>query len=128
MRPPRVSPQYRLTHRSLTEGNGGPSRGHPSQVFTVLVTQFSGSRSQGNPVQFPDSHSIPTSIPIEFPRIDVSGRVLGQDGMDSAIQTASTLKVRRVDFGGCGPSQCVSIKSTSKLRIFEIGGCGPPQP
>jgi len=26
---------------------------------------------QGHPVQFPDSHSISTSIPIEFPRIDV---------------------------------------------------------
>ena len=31
---------------------------------------------QGNPVQFPDSHSIPISIPVEFPRIDVSGRTL----------------------------------------------------
>ena len=34
-----------------------------------------GHGPQGNPVQFPDSHSIPTSIPSEFPRIDVSGRV-----------------------------------------------------
>ncbi len=32
---------------------------------------------QGNLGQFPDSHSIPASIPIEFPRIDVSGRTLG---------------------------------------------------
>jgi hypothetical protein len=59
--------------------------------------------TQGNPVQFPGSHSIPTSIPSEFPRIDVSGRALGQDDIEAAIQTTSTSKVRRVDFGGCGP-------------------------
>src|SRR6266436_6665986 len=41
--------------------------------------------TQGNPVQFPNSHSIPTSIPSEFPRIDVSGRALGQDEIDAAI-------------------------------------------
>src|ERR1700687_4567613 len=39
---------------------------------------------------FPDSHSIPTSIPSEFPRIDVSGRGLGQDEIDAAIQTTSS--------------------------------------
>jgi hypothetical protein len=38
------------------------------------ATVSGGQGPQGNPVQFPDSHSIPTSIPIEFPRIDVSGR------------------------------------------------------
>jgi len=64
-----------------------------------------GHGPQGNPIQFPDSHSIPTSIPSEFPRIDISGRALGQDEMDVAIQTTSTSKVRRVDFGGCGPPQ-----------------------
>ncbi len=41
------------------------------------ATAAGGHCPQGNPVQFPDSHSIPTSIPIEFPRIDVSGRTLG---------------------------------------------------
>src|SRR6266851_603738 len=67
-----------------------------------------GHGPQGNPVQFPDSHSSPTSIPSEFPRIDVSGRALGQDEIDAAIQTTSTPKVRRVDFGGCGPVICTS--------------------
>src|SRR5215470_14256372 len=118
MRPPRVEPQYRLTHRSLTEGNGGPSRGHPSQVFTVLVAQFSGSRSQGNAVQFPDSHSIPTSIPSEFPRIDVSGRVLGKDEMDSAIQTASTSKVRRVEIAPLSGSAC-SIEASGPVTFSQ---------
>jgi len=44
-------------------------------------------------------------IPSEFPRIDVSGRLLGQDEIDAAIQTTFTAKLRRVDFGGCGPLQ-----------------------
>ena len=39
------------------------------------------------------------------PPIDVSGRAFGQDDIDAAIQTTSTSKVRRVDFGGCGPPQ-----------------------
>jgi hypothetical protein len=46
----------------------GPRTGRPLPEAMV---------PQGNLVQFPDSHSIPTSIPIEFPRIDVSGRTLG---------------------------------------------------
>ena len=56
-----------------------------------------------NPVQFLDSHCIPTSIPSEFRRIAVNGRALGQDEIGAAIQTTSTSKVRRVDFGDCGP-------------------------
>src|SRR6266851_5443343 len=52
----------------------------------------------------PTPRAIPTSIPSEFPRIDISGRALGQDEMDVAIQTTSTSKVRRVDFGDCGPA------------------------
>src|SRR5262249_35782916 len=66
-----------------------------------------GHGPQGNPVQFPDSHCITTSIPSEFPRIAVSGRALGQDEIGAAIQTTSTSKVRRVDFGDCGPLHCV---------------------
>ena len=58
---------------------------------------------QGIPVQFPDPHSIPTSISSEFPRIDLSGRALGTDEEDPAIQATSASKVRRVDFGGAGP-------------------------
>ncbi len=60
---------------------------------------------RGTPVQVLDSHSIPTSIPSEFPRIAFSGRAPGQDQIDAAIQTTSTSKVRRVDFGGCEPLQ-----------------------
>src|SRR5207249_5647553 len=56
-----------------------------------------GHGLRGNPVQVPDSHSIPTSIPSEFPRIAFSGRALGQDEIDAAIQTTSTSKVRRVE-------------------------------
>ena len=63
-----------------------------------------GHGPQGNPVQFPDSHFIPTSIPSEFPRIAVNGRALGQDEIGAPIQTTSTSKVRRVDFGDCGPA------------------------
>jgi len=89
------------------------------RAFRVRVWQITswgrGSRTgrprrrrsgpQGIPVQFSDSHSIPTSISSEFPRIDVSGRALGKDEKDPAIQTTSTAKLRRVDFGGCGPLQ-----------------------
>src|SRR5262250_3125643 len=67
------------------------------------ATAAGGHGPQGNPVQFPDSHSIPTSIPSEFPLIDVSGRAVGREEIDAAIQTTSTSKVRRVDFGDCGP-------------------------
>jgi hypothetical protein len=69
------------------------------------ATAAEGHGPQGNPVQFPDSHRIPTSIPSELPRIAVSGRVLGQDEIDAPIQATSTSKVRRVDFGDCGPAQ-----------------------
>jgi len=41
------------------------------------ATAAGGRGPQGNPVQFPDSHSIPTSLPIEFPRVDGSGRTRG---------------------------------------------------
>jgi len=52
---------------------------------------------------------IPTPFPHRFPvnspaLTSVEG-LLGQDEIDAAIQTASTSKVRRVDFGGCGPAQ-----------------------
>jgi hypothetical protein len=39
--------------------------------------------------------------------------------MDSAIQTTSTSKVRRVDFGGCGP-----VQSPKSHRQAETGGAG----
>src|SRR6266446_6537897 len=64
------------------------------------ATAAGGHGPQGNPVQFPDSHSMPTSIPSEFSRIAFSGRAPGQDEIDLAIQTMSTSKARRVDFGG----------------------------
>jgi hypothetical protein len=69
------------------------------------ATAAGGHGPQGNPVQFPDSDSIPTSSPSEFPRIYISGRALRQNEIDAAIQTTSTSKVSRVDFGGCGPAQ-----------------------
>ena len=61
--------------------------------------------ASGKPGQFPDSRCIPTSSPSELPRIAVSGRILGHDEIDATIQATSTSKVRRVYFGGCGPSQ-----------------------
>ena len=78
-----------------------------------------GHGLQGNPVQVPDSPAIPTSIPSEFPRIAFSGRALGQDAIDAAIQTTSTSKVRRVDFGGCGPPQ----PPVGKQPPDPSGGC-----
>jgi hypothetical protein len=90
---------HRLLRRSASESGTlchGPKEG--------AITS-GGHGLQGNPVQVPDSPSIPTSIPSEFPRIAFSGRALGQDEIDAAIQTTSTSKVRRVDFGGCGPPQ-----------------------
>ncbi len=80
--------------------------GHVTGMWpTDGATAAGGHGPQGNPAQFPESRSTPTSIPSEFPSIDVSGRALGQDEIDAAIQTTSTSKVRRVDFGGCGPVQ-----------------------
>ncbi len=50
---------------------------------------------------------IPTPFPHRFPLnshalTSVDG-LLGQDEIDAAIQTTSTSKARRVDFGRCGP-------------------------
>ena len=52
---------------------------------------------------------IPTPCPHRCPLnshalTSVEGLV-GQDEIDAAIQTTSTSKARRVDFGGCGPPQ-----------------------
>jgi hypothetical protein len=54
---------------------------------------------------------IPTPFPHRFPLnshalTSVEG-LLGQDELDAAIQTTSTSKARRVDFGGCGPPQTI---------------------
>jgi hypothetical protein len=51
---------------------------------------------------------IPTPFPHRFPLkshglTSVEG-LLEQDEIDAAIQTTSTSKARRVDFGGCGPA------------------------
>ena len=71
-----------LRHRDGGHEGGDPAGGHGPQEI---------------PVQFPDSHCIPTSISSEFPRIDVRGRALGKDEKGPAIQTTSTSKVRRVE-------------------------------
>ena len=90
-------------------GSWGPLEGRSLRMADyVMGTGLTdgatgGHGSQGIPVQFPDSHSIPTSISSEFPRIDVSERALAKDERAPAIQTTSTSKMRRVDFGGCGP-------------------------
>src|SRR5215831_18910009 len=81
-----------------------------------------GHGSQGIPVQFLDSHSTPTSISSEFPRIDVSGRALGKDERAPAIQTTSTSKRRRVDFGGCGPPQSPKPHRRSPHWARRLGG------
>lgn len=61
--------------------------GHGRPLPEAMVLKEARSNSQM-------SHYIPTS----------EGLVV-QDGIDAAIQTTSTSKVRRVAFGGCGPSQ-----------------------
>ncbi len=77
----------------------------------------------GNPVQFPHSHHIPAPIPSEIPRIDFSGMALGQAEMDSAIQTTSTSKVRRVDVGGCGPLQPPKSILEARADTRRYGPC-----
>ncbi len=72
----------------------GPRTGRPLPEAMVLRETRSNSQ-------------IPTPFPHRF-RVNshaltaVEG-LLGQDEIDTAIQTTSTSKARRVDFGGCGP-------------------------
>jgi hypothetical protein len=75
-----------------------------------------GDRAHGRPLpeamvlkETRFNSQIPTPFPHRFPLnshalTSVEGLV-GQDGIDAAIQTTSTSKVRRVAFGGCGPPQ-----------------------
>ncbi len=54
------------------------------------------------------------STPLDGVRAGDTLRVINKDALgvvDAAIQTTSTSKVRRVDFGGCGPPQ--PAKSTA---------------
>src|SRR6266446_5260833 len=87
--PPRHDPRT----DAVSRGDGGPS---VAQVFRNHLICYTCTGFGTDPP------GKPSPIPREFRRIDVSGRALGQDEMDSAIQTTSTAKVRRVD-GGCGP-------------------------
>jgi len=74
----------------------GPRTGRPLPEAMVLKETRSNSQ-------------IPTLLPHRFPlnsHAFTSGEgLLGRDEIDAAIQTMSTSKARRVDFGGCGPSQ-----------------------
>ena len=81
----------------------GPRTGRPLPEAMVLKETRSNSQ-------------IPTPFPHRFPLnshalTSVEGLV-GQDEIDAAIQTTSTSKARRVDFGGCGPLQ--RSKSTAR--------------
>ena len=67
------------------------------------ATAAGGHGPQGNPVQFPDSHSMPHRFPLNSHALTSVEGLLGQDEIDAAIQRTSTSKARRVDFGGCGP-------------------------
>ena len=80
---PRPSPSGRLCHAD------GP-------LPEAMVLKETRSNSQ-----------IPTPFPHRFALnshalTSVEG-LLGQDGIDATIQTTSTSKAGRVDFGGCGP-------------------------
>src|SRR5437867_2925233 len=115
---------HRLLRRSASEYGTlcpGPKEG---------ANHFRRPRTSGDPVQVPDSHSIPTSIPSEFPRIAFSGRALGQDEIDAAIQTTSTSKVRRVEVvagprnqSGRGVSDYVAnpvwVITTANLLVYR---------
>src|SRR5262249_54507087 len=83
-----VSEFGRLRHRDGTHGRGDRAAG--------------GHDPERIPVPFPDSHSIPTLISSEFPRIDVCGRALRKDEKAPAIQDDVYLEGGRVDVGGCG--------------------------
>ena len=74
---------------------------------------FKSLDPEANSVRFPHSHGIPASTPSGFPCIDVNGRAHGHDKMALAIQTTPVSKVRRVDFGDCGPPQPTSTKGVS---------------
>jgi hypothetical protein len=60
----------------VTEGAGSSRRLKPSSPVRP-----SGTRCglPGNPVRFPLSHQILTSVPTEFPPVGAGGRFLGQD-------------------------------------------------
>ena len=80
----------------ITSKEWSPRAGRPLSEAMVLKETRSNSQ-------------IPTPFPHRFPLnshalTSVEG-LLGQDEIDAAIQTTSTLKARRVDFGGCGPLQ-----------------------
>src|SRR6266436_5827946 len=82
----------------------------PSLAPYVRVTGSTKGRSSPEALDLRETRSnshIPTVFPHRFPAnshalTSVEGS--GTDEMDSAIQTTSTSKVRRVDFGGCGPN------------------------
>ena len=79
----------------LVSRGWGPRTGRPLPEAMVLKETRSNSQ-------------IPTPFPHRFPLnshalTSVEG-LLGQDEIDAAIQTTSTSKARRVDFGGCGPT------------------------
>src|SRR5215475_7551113 len=83
-----VSESGRLRHGDGTHGSGDRLR----RPWT-----------SGNPVQIPDSHSIPHRFPANFHALPSVEWLWGRDEIGAAIQTTSTSKVKRVDFGDCGP-------------------------
>jgi len=81
------------------------------------ATAFRGPWTSGKPGPIPrfPLHSHVDSR--EFPRIAVSGSALEQAEIDSAIQATSASKVRRVDFGDCGPrSECTKWSSRAPAK------------
>src|SRR4030095_6315270 len=69
------------------------------------------------------SNLVGSSTGSEFPRIDISGRLLGQDEIDAVIQTTFTSRMRRVDFGGCGPGAGaihLSVQGVESRVMFPL--------
>src|ERR1700730_15300601 len=76
------------------------------RVWAVMSRGWTAAGGHG-PQETRSKSQIHTPFPHRFPLnshalTSVEG-LLGQDGIDAAIQTTSTSKAGRVDFGGCGP-------------------------
>ncbi len=118
-RPPAGSPAPRSTPRRLprpscaASGAGGAGR---SRCKAASSTECGPG---GNPVRFPFSQDIPRSIPTQFPCDEISGNQ-GPEEMKLGNQTASTSKVRRVDFGDCGPPATIKVRGSGRPQTGAL--------
>ena len=108
----RLSPQqdtgrlHQLERESASEpeGRGGSEKSACSPEGRGELGRE--PRSRGNLIRFPYSQGRPTTIPAGFPFIEAATTEIGRYETSRVDDyTTSTLKAKRVDFGGCGPPQ-----------------------